>query len=314
MYRTPNWHLPSGADNYADLERWLRRLRMLGLVLPVAFVAALPLLWPSNWHVAAGLVGVVAVVIFSRAMFSAIHRGYLQMLASQERAVDAERQAAVLEERERIAREMHDSLAQVLSVAHLKLRTIEASPELSEATRAEVSELAALCQESCSDVRESILGLRETGRAGRDFVGGIEHFLRTWSRTSGIAATLTVTPSDAQLPLTPAQEVQLSRVLQEALTNVRKHSGADHAEVLLRAEGPTILSEVRDDGIGFDMDSPGRADSYGLHTMRERIEQLDGSLVVDSTPGVGTRVVAELPVRGTAAPPAGSVPAARGLS
>lgn len=238
MYRTPNRHLPSGADNYADLERWLRRLRMLGLVLPVAFVAALPLLWPSNWHVAAGLVGVVAVVIFSRAMFSAIHRGYLQMLASQERAVDAERQAAVLEERERIAREMHDSLAQVLSVAHLKLRTIEASPELSEATRAEVSELAALCQESCSDVRESILGLRETGRAGRDFVGGIEHFLRTWSRTSGIAATLTVTPSDAQLPLTPAQEVQLSRVLQEALTNVRKHSGADHARCCCGPKGP----------------------------------------------------------------------------
>lgn len=288
---------------HADIERWLRRLRLVGLVLPVAFLAALPLLWPSDWHVIGGLVGMVAVVAFSRMMFSAIQRGYLQMVATQQRAVDAERQTAVLEERERIAREMHDSLAQVLSVAHLKLRTIEASPELSDGTRREVSELAVLCQESCSDVRESILGLRETGRGGRDFVGGIRHFLRVWSRTSGISATLTLQPDDAPPPLTPAQEVQLSRVLQEALANVRKHSGASHAEVLLLTSGASTRAEVRDDGVGFDADAPARADSYGLHTMRERVEQLGGSLTIDSTPGVGTSVVAQLPVKSATAEP-----------
>lgn len=280
-----------------DLKRWLRRLRLVSILVPVGFVAVLPLLWPSNWHVIAGLVGVIGVVVFSQMIFTSIERGYSQLVTLQERALAAERHSAVLEERDRIAREMHDSLAQVLSVAHLKLRSLECDPDLEAVpqVRDELGELATLCQESCRDVRESILGLRESGRADRDFVEGIQHYLRSWSRTSGIPAELSLDLPDDSAELPSSHEVQLSRVVQEALTNVRKHSGASRADVLLRADEQATRVEVCDDGCGFDPSLPGRQDSYGLHTMRERVEQLGGQFTVRSTPGRGTRVVVDLP-------------------
>ncbi|MEL4358830.1 MULTISPECIES: sensor histidine kinase [unclassified Luteococcus] len=280
-----------------DLERWLRRLRLLSIVVPVAFVAALPLLWPSTIHVIAGLVGALAVVVFSRVVFALLERGYSQLVTLQDRALAAERHSAVLEERERIAREMHDSLAQVLSVAHLKLRSLECDPELAglPQVRGELGELADLCQESCRDVREAILGLREAGRADRGFIEGIERFLSSWSRSSGIPAELSLELADDAPTIPSSHELQLSRVVQEALTNVRKHSGASHARVLLRADGGHTRVEVRDDGRGFDPSLPGRQDSYGLHTMRERVEDLGGRFSVASAPGEGTRVVVDLP-------------------
>ncbi|MEL4503393.1 sensor histidine kinase [Luteococcus sp. H138] len=290
---------PSAPATQQDLERWLRRLRLISIIVPVAFVAALPLLWPSNTHVIAGLVGAIGVVVFSRMIFASIERGYSQLVTLQERALAAERHSAVLEERERIAREMHDSLAQVLSVAHLKLRTLECDPDLEALpqVRDELGELAGLCQDSCRDVREAILGLREAGRTDRGFIEGIEHFLRSWSRSSGIPAELTLQLPDEHTELPTSHEVQLSRVVQEALANVRKHSGASRATVLLRADEDGTRVEVSDDGRGFDPSLPGRQDSYGLHTMRERVEQLDGEFIVRSAPGRGTTVVVDLPRR-----------------
>lgn len=284
---------PSAEFGDADLDHWQRRLRLVGVALPVATLVMLPLLWPSRWHAAAALAGALAVALFTRAMFAAIARGQARTVSLQQRVLDAERARAVVEERERIAREMHDSLAQTLAVNHLHLRALAADPEVPGPARDQLTELAELCQEAIRDVRENILGLRESSRCPDDLAAGLETFLTGWSRTSGVPARLEVTgAAPAVLPVGHA--AQLSRVAQEALTNVRKHSRATSAVVTLRHDGHRTQLLVSDDGVGFDTHHP-RPDAYGLHTMRERVEQLGGTLLVESLPGHGTRVLADVP-------------------
>jgi signal transduction histidine kinase len=95
--------------------------------------------------------------------------------------------------------------------------------------------------------------------------------------------------------LTGELSVQLSRILQEALTNARRHSGARKVEVRLKTEGGTIVAEVVDDGRGFDPGS-GRA-GIGLSAMRERVEALGGEIEMRSRPGEGTKVTVRVPLR-----------------
>jgi two-component system nitrate/nitrite sensor histidine kinase NarX len=212
---------------------------------------------------------------------------------------DNERHAAVLAERDRIAREMHDSLAQVLGVTHLRLRALASSATVSidAAARAETTDLADLAEEAYRDVREAILGLRESSRIDRGLIEGLHAYLEKYSRQSGIKATLE-TRLEVEPSLAPSAEVQVIRVIQEALTNVRKHAEAKTATVFV----------VEDDGHGFDRlkaaDDPDRG--YGLHTMRERMEQIGGTLTVDSESGRGTRIIARVPALGRrpAEPPA----------
>jgi signal transduction histidine kinase len=90
--------------------------------------------------------------------------------------------------------------------------------------------------------------------------------------------------------------VQLLRVVQEALTNVRKHSGASKAIVRVRDDGVLAMIVIEDDGHGFDVaTTPYTRDGFGLHSMRERLDLLGGTLTIDSEPGRGTRVVATVP-------------------
>jgi len=209
------------------------------------------------------------------------------------------RQSAVLAERGRIAREMHDSLAQVLGVTHLRLRALDAREEVrsSPEITSELAELADICQEAYRDVRESILGLRGSNRAERGLLDNLRAYLAKYSQQCDIATSL---DSDLghDLALSPRCEVQVIRVIQEALTNVRKHSGATSAIVHITESSSTTTFVVEDNGHGFD---PGDLlvdrDRFGLYTMRERMDLLNGSLTVDSAPGHGTRVIVDVPER-----------------
>ena len=208
-----------------------------------------------------------------------------------------ERQGAIIAERERIAREMHDSLAQILGVTHLRLRALGAQPAVAAApaVSAEVTDLANLSEEAYRDVREAILGLREASRSGRSLTETIAAYLEKFSHQAGLSATLENDLGD-ELSLPPRVEVQLIRVIQEALTNVRKHGGASHVVVRLSGDPEGIRIEVADDGRGFDVGFTllGR-DGFGLHTMGERMELVGGTLTIDSAPGRGTKVIAIVP-------------------
>ena len=207
------------------------------------------------------------------------------------------RQSATIAERERIAREMHDGMAQVLGVTHLRLRALEARPGVRDLVEVhdEVADLADLCSEAYSDVRESILGLRESSRVDRALIESLRAYLEKYERQSGIPTRLDI--DGAEHVVLPARyQVHILRVVQEALTNVRKHSGATRAVVRVRDDLVLTTFVVEDDGHGFDVSSqPFSRDGFGLHSMRERMELLGGTLTVDSEPGRGTRVVAAVP-------------------
>ncbi len=159
----------------------------------------------------------------------------------------------------------------------------------------ELEDLAELTEEAYRDVREAILGLRESSRVDRGLVESLRAYLEKYSHQSGVKATLESTLG-GEPALQPRTEVQVIRVIQEALTNVRKHSGAGSAVVRLSERDDAVRIVVEDDGRGFDLTGTlfGR-DGYGLHTMRERMELIGGTLTIDSTPGSGTRVIATIP-------------------
>ncbi len=201
---------------------------------------------------------------------------------------------AVLEERVRIAREMHDGFAQVLGYVNTSALAVGRLLERGKVdeARAHVAQLEVAAKEVYSDVREGILGLRTTLEPGQGLAPALRAYLEGFGQQSGVAAEL-VGPSDPRdLRLPFEAEVQLLRIVQEALTNVRKHARAARATVRLSQGDGVLQLVVEDDGRGFDAaclaGETGR--HFGLQTMRERAEAIGGSFTVDSQAGTGTRV------------------------
>lgn len=215
------------------------------------------------------------------------------------RLLDRERQVAVLEERDHLAREMHDTLAQVLGYLHLKAASTRKRLASGEVERAaeELQEMQDLAHEAYVDVREAILGLRETLAPAGGIVGSLRQYVEKFGRQSGINVRL-LAAEGVTASLAPEAEIQLLRVVQEALTNVRKHAAAPSAAVTLTNEGDCLRIAIEDSGHGFDSSRVDREEgrSFGLRSMRERIERAGGRFSVESSPGAGTRIVVLLPL------------------
>lgn len=204
---------------------------------------------------------------------------------------------AVAQERLRIAHEMHDGLAQVLGYVNTKVQAAEMylKREKVEEAGVQLRELAAAARGAYSDVRESIVGLRTLPGPDLSLDEVLQEYLERWEEMSHVAATLTIDPA---VRLRPSQELQVVRIVQEALTNVRKHAKATHANVNVSRNGRKLRVTIADDGLGFN--AAGRARSefpqFGLSTMRERAESIGGTLTIESQPGAGTTIRFELPV------------------
>jgi signal transduction histidine kinase len=206
---------------------------------------------------------------------------------------------ATVQERERIAREIHDSLAQAVGFLHLRLKTLE--DRLGRGSQppslAELADMRTIAKKAYEDVRQSIFGLRTVASKERGLIPILTEYLRDFSQQSGVQAEF----RDGNLQATrfsPEAEVQLVRVIQEALANVRKHARAHRAWVQFTLDGDMGCVTIADDGIGFRVESMtgNNGKRFGLRTMRERAEGLGGSLEILSTPGRGTQVVARIPL------------------
>jgi nitrate/nitrite-specific signal transduction histidine kinase len=252
----------------------------------------------------AGRLGELCVAAADRRDFSPAEAELLGALAdmaaiaiNNARLRERERYTAVLEERDRLAREMHDSLAQVLGYLHLKARTLEkaaADDGLGDLEDG-LGQIASAADEAYCDVREAIVGLRESlaeGGLGQALVSYLEKF----RRQTGIAAALEMA-NDMPSELRPDVEVQLLRVVQEALSNVRKHAGARRAWVRLQRHNGWLTLSIEDKGRGFDLASVqnNENDRFGLRTMKERVERIGGVLDIETERGRGTKVIARLP-------------------
>src|ERR671911_400236 len=196
-------------------------------------------------------------------------------------------------ERRRIARDLHDIVLQDLSGALQSLRLTHLQAGKSEISLDFEEELGALGRAS-SGLRSAIYDLRHEKE--RPFLESVESLVELNQQTPHEREIRLVVEEGFPVSLPGKESVELLRILQEALANVRRHSGARNVEVGLRTDDESILIEVADDGQGFD---PGSARAgMGLVGMRERVEGLGGKIEVRSRPGEGTKVTVRVPVGG----------------
>ncbi|MEK6715964.1 MAG: GAF domain-containing sensor histidine kinase, partial [candidate division NC10 bacterium] len=208
------------------------------------------------------------------------------------------RSLATLEERERLAREMHDGLAQALGYLHLKLGVLEerAATEVQNGIGPDLREMKLLVWGAYEEVRQSIFGLRTMVSRSLGLIPTLTEYLHEFSAQHGIQVDLQV-----QNEMTPrfssAAETQLVRIIQEALANIRKHAAATRAVIRFGMRDEHWEVTVQDNGRGFEPEPiRGRGvRGFGLQTMRERAEGLGGSLEIESRPGEGTKVTVRLP-------------------
>jgi nitrate/nitrite-specific signal transduction histidine kinase len=212
-----------------------------------------------------------------------------------------ELRAAVLEERQDMARQMHDDIAQTLGYLGLQVDNVMDSPSLAQSAKvqAELEEIRRAIEGAYERVRSSITRLREDVPDYLDLGIALPKIINKFEKRTGCKVELRV--DEGQLScLSPLVALQATYIIREALANIRKHSGADSVYLAIRGleDGLTEVT-IRDNGRGFDLDSERRSGSggYGLRFMRERAERVRGSLKVESQPGQGTRLVARLPPR-----------------
>lgn len=204
---------------------------------------------------------------------------------------------AIMEERERIAHEMHDGLAQVFSFLNLELMNLRQLLAQGQAERAnkEMDKMERALQEATADIRESILSLRTTISARDGLVPALRSYLKKYQQQTGVAAELFVSGKEV-VRLSPPVEVQLLRIVQEALTNVRKHAAASRAWVTFDMGDKDVRVCVEDNGSGFDTANGSKQfKSYGLEMMRERTQTIGGTIYIDSAIGRGTKVDIRVP-------------------
>jgi PAS domain S-box-containing protein len=222
-----------------------------------------------------------------------------ELRQTQERLLRRERALAVAQEREHMARELHDSVGQVLGF--LSLQADSARKLLSDGkereARGQLGRIADVAREAHADVRGYISQLQEAPSPQRPLLEVLRQELDGFTRNYGIPAELTVDPELDDVRIEPASQTQLLRVVQETLTNARRHGHARHVRVALDDGGSEMRLVIEDDGRGFDPASAvaGNDGRYGLRFMRERATELGGVLDVVSAPGEGTRVVLRLP-------------------
>jgi signal transduction histidine kinase len=212
--------------------------------------------------------------------------------ALQAQLVASAREAGVHDERERLAREIHDTIAQGLAgiVAQLQAARSGADRERHLDTAAE------LARSTLVEARRSVQALRPEALVGSRLPDALADVASRWSEVSGVPAAVTTTGTARQLH--PEVEIALLRTGQEALANVGKHAAASRVGVTLSYMEDVVTLDVRDDGIGFDPDGlvePVDGSGFGLSGMRQRVGRVAGRLEIESAPGEGTAVSATVP-------------------
>ncbi|MEV0197079.1 sensor histidine kinase [Nonomuraea sp. NPDC050691] len=205
------------------------------------------------------------------------------------------REAGVLGERQRMAREIHDTLAQGLTAILTQLEAADETLDDVTATRSRLTTVRDLARESLAEARRSVQALRPAPLDEAQLATALRDIAERWSRTSGVPATVTVT-GDAR-PLHMEVETSLLRVAQEALANVGKHASAGRVGLTLSYMEDVVALDVRDDGRGFAPEAADPLDGsgFGLVAMQQRITRLAGNFTVETAPGQGTGISATVP-------------------
>lgn len=198
------------------------------------------------------------------------------------------------EERRRIARELHDETGQSLTSLMVRLQNMNQQCPLPE-LKPQIDELRHVVAQTLDSVHNLSRELRPSALDDLGLEAALGRYVQDYRRLHPIDVDLVVLGLD-ETRLPPAVETALYRIVQEGLTNIARHAGADTASILLERRDGAVRVIIEDDGVGFDTAAAGASGRLGLYGMRERAELLDGTLTVESKPGQGTSIYVQVPL------------------
>lgn len=290
------------------------QLHLLPRRAGVVAVLATALVAVTGFAAHAGVLSLAITVgpLLGAAVAIAVVRGYEALYRESERRrqlieeltatradlASAQHAAGVLAERERLAREIHDTLAQGLSSIQLLLRAAErALPDTATTAARHVAQARQAAVDNLAEARRFVAALTPPALEGAGLVEALDQLCATTTARHRITARLHRTGDP--VPLSPATEIALLRIAQSALSNVVRHAGADTVDVTLSYLGDQVALDIVDDGTGFDPTqlaaaAPGGG-GFGLAAMRARADALGGTLTVEATTGAGTALAVQVP-------------------
>ncbi len=225
-----------------------------------------------------------------RATLASLHEERMAVLREQFAQVTAAQE----EERQRIARELHDGLGPALASLNIRLRTVRKLLERdAHPVAGEIEELAEQTQACIRDIRRLIHDLRPVALDELGLVPALREHLTRCEHEHGLIVEFA---ADEGERLPASVETALFRIVQESVNNVLRHAQAQHVQVILERDADRVKLRVADDGQGFDTSLPRSGRHVGLWSMRERVEQLGGQFEVHSAPGEGTSVTTIVPL------------------
>lgn len=283
------------------VKPWRLFAVMLGLIFAVeaTVMFVLPVLLPSNVSptVEAIVDACLLTSLLAPLMWGLVIRP-LQSLAETRTELLSRLLTAQEEERGRIARDLHDGLGQSLTCLTVGLRAVE-ERSTDESVREHVQELRRIGSETHQEIRRMATGLRPSVLDDLGLAAALERYLDEISKVHGVKTRLDV-DGLARSRVPNAVETALYRIVQEATTNAIRHGAATEIQLTVRRAPKSVELQIRDNGCGFDPQMAfrrsGEAHSFGLSSMRERVDLLSGVLNIDSRPGAGAVVTVQIPL------------------
>lgn len=210
---------------------------------------------------------------------------------------------ASLAERERLAANLHDNLAQTLGAMYLSVDRLAHELAAGKVAEAEVraAEMQTYVQQAYAQVRMALTGLHEPEPDNDEFITAVHTVLADFETQTGLPVQF-VMEEHEEVRLTAVAQKQALHIMREALTNIRRHAQASQVEVTISQDNECLVLAIVDDGIGFDPNRVNSQNHLGLTIMRARAERSQGQLSIQSTPGGGTRITAVFPIRIVAEP------------
>ncbi|WP_176215677.1 histidine kinase N-terminal 7TM domain-containing protein [Sporomusa malonica] len=215
---------------------------------------------------------------------------------AQAQILDQQKALSIMAERERLGRELHDGRGQIWNYINLKLQMVRSLLNGSQLEKAdqEVQRLIGTIKDLNTDARETIVGLKMTVDDGEDFVANLQDYLEWYEESNGIVTQLILPDESVTGLLSRTSKVQLLRIIQEALTNIRKHAQAQQVKVEIERGDNQVTVLIEDDGCGFDpANIPAGKKHFGLQIMAERANEAGGRLQIESRPGAGTKLIVQ---------------------
>ncbi|MDT8305354.1 MAG: GAF domain-containing protein [Anaerolineae bacterium] len=242
-------------------------------------------------ELAEALAGLAAVAVQNAWLFEQVREGSERLQILSRRLVEIQES-----ERLYIARELHDEAGQALTSLMVSLQLVEQAASDPELVRKHIAEMDRSLQGIIENLHRLAMALRPAALDHLGLEAAVRQNAETMAERYGLTIKVAPFGIDARLPRNV--ETILYRIVQEALTNVVRHAGASRADIMVKTRRDKIVVMIEDNGVGFDPAQTVEGEHIGLLGMRERAETLGGSLAIESTPGKGTTIVAEVPYDG----------------